>query len=311
MLALFSRPRYLVVWLLVTVVAAVCCVAGVWQWDRLHEKHAANVELRSNSRGTPITAEDLLPDASSAGAGAAAQDAKFRQVSATGVYDPANEVVVRGQTVGTSEEGAGELGFLVLTPLRLDSGETALVVRGFIKATQDAQVTPAVPVPPTGEVTVVARVMPTEIKHDKFGELPQRQVDSINSADASARLGVPVLAGYLELEADQPGVAGLTAIPAPDLSNPAGGAIEPQHLAYVIQWFVFALLALILPFVLVRADMRADAAPKTARTAGPRRPSAASGTDHQPTSAGPDPEEDRDTEQNDRRAAKLADRYGR
>lgn len=295
MLALFRLPRYLLAWLLVSVVALVCCGAGVWQWERLHEKHAANVELRSNSSDVPTTAEALLPDASNAGAADVAKSATFRQVSATGVYDPSNEVVVRGQTVGTTAEGAGEVGFLVLTPLRLDSGETVLVVRGFIRATQDALATPAVPAPPTGEVTIVARVRPAEVKPDKFGELPARQVDSINSADAATRLGVPVLAGYLELEAGQPGVAGLTAIPAPDLSNPAGGALEPQHLAYVIQWFVFALLALALPFVLARADLRAAAAPATPRVADPVIDQAPDG----------------DNDQQERLAAKLADRYGR
>lgn len=308
MLALFLRPRYLVAWLVVSVVAAVCCIAGVWQWERLHEKHAANIELRSNSKDTAITAQDLLPDARSAGAADAAQNAKLRQVSATGVYDSSNEVVVRGQTVGTSQEGAGDVGFLVLTPLRLDSGQTALVVRGFIKATQDALATPAIPAPPTGEVTIVARVRPADPRPDKFGQLPQRQVDSINSADASARLGVPVLAGYLELEADQPGVAGLIAIPAPDLSNPAGGALEPQHLAYVIQWFVFALLALALPFVLARSDLRAGDDPKATGTADPGRLSPVNGAEH-PVRADPDPPGT--TEQQDRLAAKLADRYGR
>ena len=54
----------------------------------------------------------------------------------------------------------------------------------------------------------------------------------------------------------QPGTAGLIQIPAPDLSNPAGGAIEPQHLAYVIQWFLFAALALAAPFVMARAETR-------------------------------------------------------
>src|SRR5262249_5765248 len=51
-----------------------------------------------------------------------------------------------------------------------------------------------------------------------------------------------------------PGTSGLVAIPDPDLSNPAGGAIEPQHLAYVIQWFLFAALALAAPIVMAPAD---------------------------------------------------------
>jgi hypothetical protein len=45
-------------------------------------------------------------------------------------------------------------------------------------------------------------------------------------------------------------------VPEPDLSNPAGGAAEWQHLAYVIQWFIFALLALAAPFALARHEVR-------------------------------------------------------
>jgi hypothetical protein len=46
------------------------------------------------------------------------------------------------------------------------------------------------------------------------------------------------------------------AIPDPDMSNPAGGAEEPQHAAYVVQWYLFAGLALALPFVLAAAERR-------------------------------------------------------
>ena len=80
-------------------------------------------------------------------------------------------------------------------------------------------------------------------------------------------------------------------MPAPDLSNPAGGALEPQHFAYVIQWYLFAILALAAPFVMARAETRdrptgeIDAEPVFQTAAAPSR--------------------------TDLRAATLADRYGR
>ena len=43
---------------------------------------------------------------------------------------------------------------------------------------------------------------------------------------------------------------------APSLSNPSGGAGELQLLSYVVQWYVFALLALLGPFALARAEVR-------------------------------------------------------
>ena len=54
----------------------------------------------------------------------------------------------------------------------------------------------------------------------------------------------------------QPGTAGLHVLAGPDLSNPTGGAGEAQLMSYVVQWYVFALLALIGPFALARAEIR-------------------------------------------------------
>jgi hypothetical protein len=106
-----------------------------------------------------------------------------------------------------------------------------------------------------------------------------------------------VFDGYAESLPRQPGTSGLTAIPAPDLSNPAGGAVEPQHLAYIIQWYLFALLALAAPIAIVRAETRhVDERDFDERDVDVRPAPVVE----------PEP---RTAEQE--RAAKLADRYGR
>jgi hypothetical protein len=58
------------------------------------------------------------------------------------------------------------------------------------------------------------------------------------------------------LTSGQPGTSGVTVLPDPDLSNPAGGAYEWQHFAYIIQWYLFALLALAAPFAISRTEVR-------------------------------------------------------
>jgi hypothetical protein len=75
---------------------------------------------------------------------------------------------------------------------------------------------------------------------------------------------------------------------SPDLSNPAGGALEPQHFAYIVQWYLFAALALAAPFAMARAERRE------------RRPA-------EEFDAVPSPE----LTPEQARQAKLADRYGR
>jgi cytochrome oxidase assembly protein ShyY1 len=73
----------------------------------------------------------------------------------------------------------------------------------------------------------------------------------------AARDGVPTYDGFGELISSTPAEQGLAPLPAPDLSNPAGGAFVAQHLAYVVQWFLFSGFALAGPVILLLLDRRA------------------------------------------------------
>jgi cytochrome oxidase assembly protein ShyY1 len=143
-------------------------------------------------------------------------------------------------------------------------------------------------------VTVHGRVQTPESGTDQPAGIPSGQLRTVNPADQAARLGGRVYNGYITLLAGAPGARGLTAIPAPSLSNPAGGAVEPQHFAYIIQWYLFALLALAAPIVMARAEQRERRHDDALDIAG--------------IAEAPEPRGQTDS---DRRAAKLADRYGR
>jgi cytochrome oxidase assembly protein ShyY1 len=253
-LRLMRQPRYVMTWLVVVVVAFTCFSLGIWQWHRLHWKHAENVALRANNSDPYSPVEAVLPDTTAAESQQTSKIDEFRQVTATGVYDASRQLLLREQSLDSN------VGFYVVTPLRLADQTTVLIVRGFIQADGSATTSPKIPEPPAGAVTVKGRVEPGDTGDDHYGQVPAGQIDKINPTQAAARIDGPVLSGYLELEDGQPGGKGLTALPAPDMSNPAGGAVEPQHLAYVIQWFLFGLMALALPFVLVRADLKQTAA---------------------------------------------------
>jgi cytochrome oxidase assembly protein ShyY1 len=268
------------------IVAAVCVAAGSWQIARLHTKATENTALRHNAHAATAPVASVLPLAGH-GKTPSRRSIEFRPVTATGTYEADRTSLVRHRTVDS------DIGFLVVTPLHTGSG-TLLVVRGFI-AESSSPTVPTAPRPPSGQVTVAATIRPGESKNDQAGHLTRGQVESINPGEQASRLGEPVFAGYGELVAGQPGSAQLVPNPKPDLSNPAGGAIEPQHLAYIIQWYLFALLALAAPVAMVRAETRErstddiDAAPAEP----PPTPSAGERTPEQ------------------LREAKLADRYGR
>ena len=224
--------------------AAVCVLAGIWQWQRFGDKRVSNEELRAAAERPAVPVDQLLAP------GRAADDTvRLRTVQATGRYDTAAQVLVRQRQVN------GRAGFFVVTPLRTDGGAALLVVRGFVPATGPATETPAVPDPPSGTVRVTGRVQPSEARGLGTG-LPPRQVSHVDVAALAERLGTPTYGGYVELVSSEPPESTLVPVPAPDLGNPAGGALTGQHLAYVVQWFLFALFALAGPAILVHLDRR-------------------------------------------------------
>jgi cytochrome oxidase assembly protein ShyY1 len=277
------QPRYAALSVLMLVVALACIAAGTWQIARFEGKVGANDELRTNAHARIAPVGEVLPLVQQ-GATPKRDSIELRQVSVTGSYQADRQVMVRQVSLD------GSNGYWVLTPLRT-ADATLLVVRGFVAMTGSGSPPTNLPAPPAGPVHLVARVQPGDTRTDNFGRIPAGQVDSVNPRQQAMRLGGPVYDGFVQLEPGQPGTNGVTAIPAPDLSNPAGGALEPQHLAYVVQWYIFAALALAAPFVMARAETR-----------------------HQPTGefdADGDGEPEPQLTPEEQRAAKLAARYGR
>jgi len=276
-LSVLRQRRYATLGALMLLIASVCMLLGVWQLARLSSKHDTNIALRHNAHAAPAPVTALLR-LTGAGPAPGRTDVQFREATASGSYDAGHQSLLRNQTIN------GDNGFLVVTPLHMDDA-TLLVVRGFVTG-RSATVT--APAPQSGPVTVTIRLWPADTAADKAASLARGQVESINVVEQASRLGGPVLDGYGELLPDQTGTAGLVAIPPPDLSNPAGGVPELQHLAYVIQWFLFSALALVAPFAMARAE----AGHPTGEL-----------DDEDEVAPAPTPEE--------ARAAKLADRYGR
>ncbi len=103
---------------------------------------------------------------------------------------------------------------------------------------------------------MTARVLPSETGGLGTG-LPDRQIARIDVTGAGGPGRHPDLPRLRRADLLDPGAAGLTPLPPPDLTNPAGGAYVAQHLAYVVQWFLFSAFALAGPVLLLLLDRRA------------------------------------------------------
>ncbi|MGW1074259.1 SURF1 family cytochrome oxidase biogenesis protein [Streptomyces sp. NPDC002537] len=248
-------------WVILTLVGLALIPAmiklGFWQFHR-HEHRVARNDLVARSlTATPVPVTEL------AGPGRAVRGGDvWRAVTAAGTYDTKDEVVVRQRT----DKDGQRQGYYVLTPLLMDGGRTVLVNRGWIPAQDDLTKFPDIPAAPSGKVTVTGRLKADEtdssgIKNTKG--LPPRQVMRINSEARAQAMGRPVLGGYIELTAPDPGPKGPQLVPEPDHDS-----IGP-HMAYAVQWWLFAAFVPVGWVILVRRELKdraAEAAKAAARS---------------------------------------------
>jgi|SRR5688572_14220113 len=93
-----------------------CIRLGFWQLERLSERRATNSQITSRLGEVPVSL-DRVPNNTSA---------RFRRATVVGRYDFAHEFV------HTSRSRNGAPGVHVITPLRIGSGDTAVLVnRGW------------------------------------------------------------------------------------------------------------------------------------------------------------------------------------
>jgi cytochrome oxidase assembly protein ShyY1 len=184
-----------------------------------------------------------------------AQD-EWRPVRLHGTYLADATVLVRNRPLD------GTYGYEVVVPFRPDSGPLLLVDRGWIPNGESGARPDAVPAPPPGEVTVVARLRPTEPPLDRTP--PPGQELRIDVPRITGALGQPaVTQSYGVLASEDPAPAAApTALERPDSD------LGP-HLAYAVQWWLGSMVVFVLLVVYAskEAARRAEGLPQGADAA--------------------------------------------
>lgn len=237
MLRVLREPRWLVLIISVPIGVVLCLMLSSWQRDRWEGRKTAN-HIQAENMAKPIA-----PVTEVVGAGAAVSDtSRWRTVTASGTYDVSSQLLIRKKPM------QGSNGFWVATPLTLADGKVVFVNRGWVKAGETANSTPAVPPPPTGPVTITGRVQPASSDRALTPDMPAGQAAAINPEQLLP--SVATLPAYLDLiESTPPQQPGLTPIPAPEIS-------EGPHLSYSLQWIAFAILFIVGFALLVRREIR-------------------------------------------------------
>jgi surfeit locus 1 family protein len=225
-LKMFSR-RWLLPTLFVLIAAAVCIRLGIWQLDRLEGRRAFNTQVETMRASSPLDLNEGVPENISS--------MEWRAVTVTGEYDFENQIALRNQYNGA------EYGYHLVTPL-LFNGLAVLVDRGWIPADADwRSFDEPGPVNVTGQIRLgsgkpaiggVADALPAS------GE----KLEVWNNFDLehmSPQFPYPILEVYLQPNVD----LGDTTPPIP--YQPVVELTEGPHFGYALQWFTFAVIALV------------------------------------------------------------------
>jgi surfeit locus 1 family protein len=231
MLKLLFTGRRLWLTLLVLAGALICCRLGIWQLDRLAQRRAQNT-LINERLARPIVALDGAP------IDPVALD--YQRVEARGVYDPTQEIVLRNRALN------GSPGVRVLTPLRLDGTDTAVLVdRGWLPLELAAPATRQTYAALPGLVVVqgVARRSQSNAGGPQDPPLPagESRRDAwfrVDIAEIERQVGYRLLPVFIE---QQP-APGDPELPRRVATSDLG---EGSHMSYTVQWFSFAIILVI------------------------------------------------------------------
>jgi cytochrome oxidase assembly protein ShyY1 len=246
-------PRWLGGLALAIAASVVMVLLGNWQLSRYHERSEINTRIDAAAAGTPIPVTSVLarPTVASAAGPGPGKAAAWTKVTATGRYDSSNEILARGRT------GAGGVGFEIVTPLVLDDGSALLVDRGWVPPAEGGAIAiPTVPPAPTGTVTVVGQVHLSESRPSALGRREGR-IDTRRIAvpTLAAELPYPVYGAYVLLTEQTPAADPLFAQIEIDKEN------AWQNGGYAVQWWLFAVMALIAFGWQARREAHGDARP--------------------------------------------------
>lgn len=193
-----------------------------WQLRRLDHRKSVNTAIRERSTqpATPAPAHDSLGP-------------EWTIIAATGEYDASQQLLIDNRSL----DGPG---FHVVTPLKRADGEAILVNRGWIDLVEGRE--GRVPAPPTGPVTITARVRPTQVRGSIGPRTPAEgvltHIARVDVARIAKQVPYPIIESeYVELSAQIPAATPPPKlIPLPELDN-------GPHFSYAMQWFFFSACA--------------------------------------------------------------------
>ncbi|MCO5092337.1 SURF1 family protein [Bosea sp. (in: a-proteobacteria)] len=225
------KPGLLLPTLATIIGVLILCGLGIWQLQRMGEKHAYLERLQREAAGAPAP----MPPSSDWGKlDAAALD--LAHVVAKGRYIDDKIAGVR-TTIGAGPPGSRGLsgfGRWIFQAFRLEDGGVILVNRGFVPEERLGQIGPL-----SGADTVTGFLRAPEARNSFTPEdLPAiREFYTRDPAAIAAALGQPPAPFYLEAAREGDGLTPPAGVDVGELI----ARVPDNHLQYALTWFGLAL----------------------------------------------------------------------
>jgi len=216
--------------LVLLITASLFVSLGLWQWSRAGQLQELKRELDAISQIAPVSLNEIhQPQIPLDGA------IVNRRVEVSGRYLMGFRA--RGQSGGEYE--------VALLEVSNSRSPGAILVAREILGESDLAL-------PRGEVELVARILPTQQEDfDPNARLTEQSDDlvRISSALLEGQVQIPLYDGYLLLQSEKSdGVASQLRVIPDQLARPTVPGYYWQHIAYVVIWFLMAVVTLYLPF---------------------------------------------------------------
>ena len=227
------QPR---LWAFVVTVlfAAITIRLGNWQSDRAEYKISQQAQLDAALSAPPLKFSDV------ATTGDVATALRYRSVELVGSFVENERFLLDNRIV------EGKAGYAVLQSFRIDpasgvSDRRVLVDRGWVVAAPDRSILPRVETA-SGRVKITGRInQPPSRNPGTFDNGGEVRLNYVNIEELSQRIG-HTLAPMIVEQTSGPGFTGV--------ARPAPGANFERNRGYQLQWYAFAVMAVIIFFVL-------------------------------------------------------------
>ncbi|MTE23626.1 SURF1 family protein [Microbacterium sp. ZXX196] len=220
--------------------AAVCGFLSHWQFERNEQREAANQLIADNYDAAPVPLADLVAGTDDFDAGD-----EWRPVILEGTYLTDDQLLARNRAQG------GTSAYEVIVPFQLTDGRILAVDRGWVPPAYDGGAE-AVPEAPTGTVTVVARLRPSEALPTSGRSAPEGQLPTIHAPSVAEVAGEgTITTAYALMVSEDPAPAEAPAALAAPEEDPG------PHLSYAIQWILFAVMGFVFIGYMIRTEIRA------------------------------------------------------